>query len=83
MPTYGFDTGSARLYVGRMERKPNRSPTLTSLVKLATVASDPPRLSAAEIQRIAGEAHAAGEEFSNRTASMEMLTVDDLRVRAK
>jgi len=55
----------------------------TSKIKVVSKVSDPPALSAADLARIQQESQRLHDAFMARTASMEILTVDDLKVRAK
>jgi hypothetical protein len=52
-------------------------------IKVVSKVSDPPALSAADLTRIQQESERLHTAFTERTASMEILTVDDLKVRAK
>lgn len=51
--------------------------------KLVTDVSDPPKLGTADIERIGQESQRLHDAFNARTASMEILTADDLKVRVK
>lgn len=55
----------------------------TNGIKVVSKVSDPPALSVADLSRIEQESQRLHEAFTARTASMEILTVDDLKVRAK
>ncbi len=55
----------------------------TNKIKVVSKVSDPPALSAADLTRIQQESVRLHTAFTERTASMEILTVDDLKVRAK
>lgn len=55
----------------------------TSKIKVASNVSDPPTLSATDLSRIQQESQRLHDAFTARTASMEVLTVDDLKIRAK
>jgi len=50
-------------------------------IKCVSKVSDPPVLSAVDVVRIQQEARRLHDAFTARTASMELLTVDDLKVR--
>lgn len=52
-------------------------------IKVVSTVSDPPALTAADLSRIQQESARLHEAFAARTASMEILTVDDLKVRVK
>lgn len=58
-------------------------PDTAQRVKVVAEVSDPPKLSAADVARIQQESARLYEAFTARTASMEILTIDDLRIRAK
>ena len=51
--------------------------------KIVSKVSDPPTLTAAEIEQIQQESQHLREAFSARAASMERLTADDLKIRLK
>lgn len=55
----------------------------TRKIKVVVTVSDPPVLSTTEIARLQRESDRLHDSLATRTASMEVLTVDDLRVRAK
>jgi len=55
----------------------------TTKIKVVAKVSDPPALSAADLSRIQQESQRLHDAFTARTASMEVLTADDLKVRAK
>lgn len=55
----------------------------TNKVKVVSKVSTPPELSADDLSRIQQEAQRLHEAFTARTAGMEILTADDLKVRAK
>ncbi|HWU87415.1 MAG TPA: hypothetical protein VN253_09075 [Kofleriaceae bacterium] len=55
----------------------------TNKIKVVSKVSDPPALSAADLARIQQESERLHTAFTKRTASMEILTADDLKVRAK
>lgn len=55
----------------------------TNKVKVVSRVSDPPTLTPADVVRIQEESQRLHEAFTARTASMEILTVDDLKIRAK
>lgn len=55
----------------------------TNKTKVVSKVSDPPALSAADLSRIQQESVQLHAAFTARTASMEILTGDDLKVRAK
>jgi hypothetical protein len=55
----------------------------TDKIKVVSKVSAPPELSAADLSRIQQESQRLHEAFTARTASMEILTADDLKVRAK
>lgn len=55
----------------------------TNKIKVVSKVSDPPAISATDLSRIQQESQRLHEAFTARTASMEILTVDDLKVRAK
>ena len=55
----------------------------TNKIKIVSKVSDPPALSAADLSRIQQESQRLHDAFTTRTASMEILTADDLKVRAK
>lgn len=55
----------------------------TSKIKVVSNVSDPPALSAKDLSRIQQESQRLHDAFTARTASMEILTVDDRKVRAK
>lgn len=52
-------------------------------VKIVSKVSDPPTISAVDVSRIRQESQQLHDAFSARTASIEILTVDDLKSRAK
>jgi hypothetical protein len=55
----------------------------TNKIKVVSKVSDPPALTAADLARIQQESQRLYEAFIARTASMEILTADDLKVRVK
>jgi len=55
----------------------------TNNIKIVSKVSDPPALSAADLSRIQQESQRLHDAFTARTASMEILTADDLKVRTK
>lgn len=55
----------------------------TNKIKVVSKVSDPPALSVADLSRIQQESKRLHDAFTARTASMEVLTADDLKVRAK
>ncbi len=55
----------------------------TNKIKVVSTVSDPPALTTADLSRIQQESQRLHEAFTARTASMEILTADDLKVRAK
>ncbi len=55
----------------------------TNKIKAVSKVSDPPTLSAADLTRIQQESERLHTAFTERTAGMEILTADDLKVRAK
>ena len=55
----------------------------TNKIKVVSNVSDPPALSSVDLWRIQQESQRLHDAFTARTASMESLTVDDLKVRAK
>ena len=55
----------------------------TNKIKVVSKVSDPPTLSEDALSRIQQESQRFHDAFTARTASMELLTVDDLKVRAK
>ena len=55
----------------------------TNKIKVVSTVSDPPALSPIDLTRIQQESQRLHEAFTARTASMEILTVDDLKIRAK
>ena len=52
-------------------------------IKIVSQVSDPPTISSSDIVRIRQESQRLGDAFAARTTSMEILTVDDLKIRAK
>jgi len=52
----------------------------TNKIKVVLKVSDPPALSAADLTRIQQESERLHTAFTERTASMEILTADDLKV---
>lgn len=50
-------------------------------IKIVTEVSDPPVLSADDVRRIQHEGQRLHEAFIARTAGMEILTADELKVR--
>lgn len=59
------------------------NPNDTSRTRIVSDVSDPPALSAADVAEIRRESQRLRQAFTARTASMEVLTADDLKVRAK
>jgi hypothetical protein len=55
----------------------------TNKIKVVSQVSDPPAITTADLSRIQQESQRLHEAFTTRTSSMEILTVDDLKVRAK
>jgi len=55
----------------------------TSKIKVVSEVSDPPDITTADLSRIQQESRQLHEAFTARTGSMEILTIDDLKVRAK
>ena len=55
----------------------------TNKIKIVSNVSDPPAITTADLSRIQRESQELHEAFTARTVSMEHLTVDDLKVRAK
>ena len=55
----------------------------TSKIKVVSNVSDPPALSATDLSRLQQESQRLHDAFTARTASMEILTVDDLKIRVK
>jgi hypothetical protein len=51
--------------------------------KVVSKVSDPPALSAVDLSWIQQESQRLHDAFTARTASMEILTADDLKVRVK
>ncbi len=54
-----------------------------SKIKVVSKVSDPPAFSAADLSRIEQESQRLHDAFTARTASMEILTADDLKIRVK
>ena len=52
-------------------------------MKAVAKVSDPPTLSAADLARIQRESRRLHDAFMERTAGMETLTSEDLKVRVK
>ena len=52
-------------------------------VKLVQEVPDPPQLTPAVLRRVNEEARAWHEAFTRQTASMEVITAEDLKVRAR
>ena len=52
-------------------------------IKIVSKVSDPPAITTADLSRIEQESQRLHEAFTARTARMEILTADDLKVRAK
>jgi hypothetical protein len=52
-------------------------------IELVSTVSDPPVLTVADLARIQQESQRLHEAFIARTASMEILTADDLKIRVK
>lgn len=52
-------------------------------IKVVSTVSEPPALTATDLSRIQQESQRLHEAFTARTAHMEILTVDDLKVRVK
>jgi hypothetical protein len=55
----------------------------TNRIKVVSEVSDPPTLSTTDLSRIQQESQRLHDAFTARTASLEILTADDLKVRAK
>jgi hypothetical protein len=55
----------------------------THKIKVASEVSDPPALSEADIAQIQQESQRLHKAFTAHTAGMEILTVDDLKIRIK
>lgn len=55
----------------------------TKKVKLVQEVPEPPRLTPADLKQVDEEARAWHEAFTRQTASMEVITSDDLKVRAR
>jgi len=55
----------------------------TNKIKVVSTVSDPPALTAADLARIQQESQRLHERFTARTASMEILTLDDLKILTK
>jgi hypothetical protein len=55
----------------------------TNKIEVVSNVSDPPALSADDLSRIQEESQRLHEAFTARTAGMEVLTVDDLKIRVK
>jgi len=55
----------------------------TNKIKVVSKVSDPPAITTADLSRIQQESQQLHEAFTARTARMEILTVDDLKIRAK
>lgn len=52
-------------------------------IKIASTNSDPSTLSDADLSRIQQESQRLHDAFSARTASMEDITMDDMKVRCQ
>ena len=52
-------------------------------MKVVSKVSDPPALSDVDVARIQHESRQLHDAFMARTASMELLTAEDLKVRVK
>jgi hypothetical protein len=55
--------------------------TASDMIKVVATVSDPPVITPADVSRIEQESQQFQEAFAMRTACMEILTVDDLRIR--
>lgn len=55
----------------------------TNRIKVVSQVSDPPVITPADLNRIQQESQEVRDAFASRTARMEILTVEDLKVRAK
>lgn len=55
----------------------------TNKIKVVSKVSDPPAITMGDLSRVQQESQRLHEAFTARTVSMEILTVDDLKVRAK
>ena len=55
----------------------------TNKIKVVSTVSDPPAFSVADLSRIQQESQRLHDAFTARTASMEILTADDLKIRVK
>ena len=53
----------------------------TGTIKVVSTVSDPPALAAEDLSRIQQESQRLYAAFTARTASMEILTADDLKIR--
>lgn len=52
-------------------------------IKVVSEVSDPPAITTADLSRIQRESQQLHEAFTARTARMEALTVEDLKIRTK
>lgn len=52
-------------------------------IKVVSKVSDPPTFSMDDLSRIQQESERLHDAFTARTASMEILTADDLKIRVK
>lgn len=55
----------------------------TNKIKVVSQVSDPPAITTGDLSRIQQESQQLHEAFTARTARMEILTVEDLKVRTK
>ncbi len=55
----------------------------TRSIKVVSTVSDPPKFSSSDIARIERESQQLSDAFRVRTAGMESLTADDLKIRIK
>jgi len=55
----------------------------TNKIKVVSKVSDPPAITTADLTRIRHESQQLHEAFNARTASMEILTIEDLKIRTK
>lgn len=53
----------------------------SDMIKIVATVSNPPVITPADVSRIEQESQQLQEAFAMRTACMEILTVDDLRIR--
>jgi hypothetical protein len=57
--------------------------TARDKIKVVSTVSDPPVITPADVSRIEQESQQLQAVFAMRTACMEILTVDDLRIRVQ